>query len=250
MLAKLLFLLLPLLIPALGQDCCTPHPARVAHHDRGNAAPPENPGEKHFPDLPVIAFPADTSMSDLMVLVISGDGGWNVWEESLQKEFYKKGFPVAGLDALKYFWKEKNPEQVTSDLTRVLAYYMKTWKKQHFILAGYSFGANVVPFVATRLQEPWKSMLKKVVMISPDPEADFEIHLLNMINIEMPDYKYQVTDEVRKIRGIKVQCMFGVSEDEGRRDQFHFPPVEYIEFPGKHHLKFNFQPIVEKILQK
>ena len=162
----------------------------------------------------------------------------------------KKGVPVVGLDALKYFWHEKTPEQVTSDLSIVLNYYLKTWKKQRFILLGYSFGANIVPFIATRLQEPYKSMLVKVVMISPDPEADFEIHLVEMLNMDMAEYKYNVINEVKKIKSMKILCMFGDSEDQDRTKQFRFDPVKIIELPGKHHFRFNFPLIVERILEK
>lgn len=207
-------------------------------------------GSISFEDLPIIAFPVDSSTSDFMVLAISGDGGWNVWEESLRKEFIKKGVPVVGLDALKYFWKEKTPEQATSDLSRVLNYYLKNWKKQHFILLGYSFGANIIPFIATRLKEPYKSKLIKVVLISPDPQADFEIHLVDMLNMDLSEYKYNVTDEVKKIKSVKILCLFGTSEDPYRKKMFRFDPVQLVELPGKHHFKFNIPPIVEKILEK
>ena len=206
--------------------------------------------ERHFNDLPVVAFPVDQDTSDLMLLVVSGDGGWNVWEESLQKEFSRKNVPVAGLDALKYFWKEKSPEQTTADLERVLDYYLKAWKKKQVILLGYSFGANIVPFVATRLHEPYNHMLYKVVMISPDPQADFEIHLLDMMNMSMSEYKYNVIAEVKKIKYTKIVCMFGSGEEPDRKDKFRMPSVQYIELPGKHHLRFSFAPIVEKILEK
>ena len=207
-------------------------------------------GSGPFKDLPVIAFPVDSSASDYMVLAVSGDGGWNVWEESLRKEFMKKGIPIVGLDALKYFWKEKTPEQVTSDLSLVLNYYLKTWNKQYFMLLGYSFGANIIPFIATRLKEPYKSKLIKTVLISPDPGTDFEIHLLEMLNMDMSEYKYNVTEEVKKIKNARIICMFGASEDEERKNVFRFPPVQFIELPGSHHFKFNFPPIVEKILEK
>jgi type IV secretory pathway VirJ component len=203
-----------------------------------------------FKGIPIITCPVDTSTCDFLVMVISGDGGWNVWEESLRKEFLKKGIPVVGLDALKYFWKQKTPEQTTSDLTLVLNYYLKAWKKQHFILMGYSFGANVVPFAATRFPEPYKSMLTKVVLISPDPGSDLEIHMLEMLNMDMSEYKYNVINEVKKIKNTKVLCMFGASEDGDRTNLFRFSPVQVVELPGKHHFKFNFPPIVDKILEK
>jgi type IV secretory pathway VirJ component len=208
------------------------------------------PADAPFKGLPVVAYPVDTSTCDFLVMVISGDGGWNVWEESLRKDFQKKGIPVAGLDALKYFWKQKTPEKTTSDLTLILGYYLKAWKKSHIILMGYSFGANIVPFAATRFPEPYKSMLTKVVLVSPDTGTDFEIHMLEMLNMDMSEYKYNVTEEVKKIRDVRIICLFGASEDEERKNVFRFAPVQFIELPGSHHFKFNLPPVVDKILEK
>lgn len=210
----------------------------------------QNTGRGPFKDLHIIAFPIDSSNSDFMVLAVSGDGGWNVWEESLRKEFNKKGIPVVGLDALKYFWQEKTPEQVTSDLSMVLNYYLKNWKKQYFILLGYSFGANIVPFIATRLKDPYKTKLIKIVMISPDPQADFEIHIVDMLNMDLAQYKYNVISEVKKIKSMEILCIFGASEDADRTKLFRFDPVQVVELSGKHHFRFNFPPIVERILEK
>jgi type IV secretory pathway VirJ component len=211
--------------------------------------PQASPGNP-LKDLPVKAFPVDSSTSDFMVLVISGDGGWNVWEESLRKEFNKRKIPVAGLDALKYFWKEKTPEQTTSDLSIILDYYLTVWKKQSVILIGYSFGANIVPFVLTRLKDPFKEKVVKAVLISPDPEADFEIHIIDMLNMDMAEYKYNVINELNKLKNTKILCLFGATEDDERISLFGSSPVRVVELPGNHHFRFNFPPIVDKILEK
>jgi type IV secretory pathway VirJ component len=251
MVKTLLLLLLPLfsLIPSYDLKK-NADGINVACREWDNADPQQKSLAKPFEDLPVVAFPVDTSKCDFLVLVVSGDGGWNAWEESLRKEFIKKGIPLIGLDALKYFWKEKTPEQVTSDLSKVLDYYLRIWKKQNFILLGYSFGANIVPFIATRLKEPDKSKLVKIVLISPDPQGDFEIHFLDMLNMDTGGYKYNVADEVKKIKNTKIICMFGASEDTDRKKMFRFDPVQMIDFPGKHHFRFNFPPIIAKILEK
>jgi type IV secretory pathway VirJ component len=251
MFKNLFILLLPLLalipvIPSAG----SPVSSKSVSGELKYPALQQSKGSRIFEGLPVVAFAVDSSATDFLVLVVSGDGGWNVWEESLRKEFNKRGVPVVGLDALKYFWKEKTPEQTTSDLSRVLNYYLKIWKKENFFLLGYSFGANIVPFIATRLKEPYKTSLLKTVLISPDPEADFEIHLLNMMNMEISEYKYNVADEVKKIKSSKILCLFGASEDADRKKMFRFDPVQFVELPGKHHFKFDFPPIVGKILEK
>jgi type IV secretory pathway VirJ component len=201
-------------------------------------------------NLPITSYALSNSTSDCFVLVVSGDGGWNIWEESLAKELVKRGVPVVGLDALKYFWSKKSPETVTADLTPVIRKYIKAWNKRSFILLGYSFGANVVPFIATRLQESERHQLSKVVLISPDPHGDFEIHVAGMFNLDWNDAPYDVAAEVKKIKDKQTLCLFGEGEDTDRTNTFRLPGVEVVTLPGKHHLRFEFKQIADLVLKQ
>jgi len=212
----------------------------------------EEPGDKAeyalIRDLPVIADPAEKTDTMPMVLMISGDGGWTGWDQSLAHEFNRKGYAVAGLDSQRYFWEEKDPETVTCDLANVLKYYAARWNKNSFILAGYSFGANVVPFIATRLKPPLREGLHKVVLMSPDASADFEIHIADMLDIGSDDGRYNVITEVRSLSQTPVLCIFGDSEDEPGKQLFRLPHVRVVDIPGSHHYRDNFPLIVETIL--
>ncbi|MCX6252120.1 MAG: alpha/beta fold hydrolase [Bacteroidetes bacterium] len=199
--------------------------------------------------LPVTVYPVNTGTTDYFVLVVSGDGGWNVWEELLSKELVKRGVPVAGLDARKYLWSRKKPEEVTTDVTGIIKYYLKAWNKKSFILLGYSFGADIVPFIASRLQEPEKGQLSKLVLISPDSRGDFEIHLAAMLNFNWNDAPYDVAGELKKIKDIKIRCIFGEGEEVSRISAFRLPGVEVATLPGKHHFRFDFKPVVDQILK-
>jgi type IV secretory pathway VirJ component len=202
---------------------------------------------KSIENLPLMIYPAEPDPSVPMALLISGDGGWTSWDQSLAEEMISRKIPVVALDAQKYFWSRKDPQGVTSDMENILAYYMTLWKKDQFYLIGYSFGADIVPFVATRLKQPWAGELKKLVMLSPDPKADFEIHIADMLQLESSEDVYDVVAEVRKLRNTDILCVFGESEDAAGKLPFGIPGVRISQLPGSHHYSGKFSDLTELI---
>ncbi len=199
--------------------------------------------------LPVTVCPAPQKEKEKMILMISGDGGWTSWDQSLAEELSILGYSVAGLDAQKYFWDKRYPETVTDDLQHILDYYRQLWKSDSIILAGYSFGANIIPFVINRLDPPYIERLERAVMLSPDPKADFEIHVADMIDIPDGRDTYDVVAELKKSGKVPVICIFGESEDPSDQAPFHLPHVKIRTIPGSHHYKDDFPLISETLLK-
>jgi len=42
-------------------------------------------------------------------------------------------------------------DRVVQDLTRILRHYLPAWNRQKVVLVGYSMGADVLPFLISRL---------------------------------------------------------------------------------------------------
>src|SRR5690606_31598304 len=97
------------------------------------------------------------------IFMISGDGGWTSFDQSLAESLAALGFHVAGLDAQKYFWNVKTPESSSANLVEAIMHYQKKFGEDNFVLTGYSFGASVVPFLANRLPENMKNHLNAVI---------------------------------------------------------------------------------------
>ena len=111
-------------------------------------------------ELPLTILPVTGDNGLPMVFFISGDGGWIKTDKAVSKLLNEHGMPVVGLNALKYFWKGKTPDGSAAEFSKIIAHYMQHWNRHSFILVGYSFGASVVPFIATRLNDQLKSSLK------------------------------------------------------------------------------------------
>ncbi|MBC7566309.1 MAG: virulence factor [Pedobacter sp.] len=181
------------------------------------------------------------------VFMISGDGGWTSFDQSLAEELAAKGLYVVGLDAQKYFWKAKTPAIAAGEVAEVILKYQKQFGKEQFVLAGYSFGASVVPFIATRLPVELKRNLKGLILLAPDDYADFEIHITDMLNLGLSKGKYNVIAELKKVVEIKPVCIFGKEEDEELRQSFVKSGITTVIIPGNHHFNKDYSGIAAMI---
>lgn len=200
-------------------------------------------------NLPITLVPTPMKGNHPLVFMISGDGGWTSFDQSLAQALAKKGLPVAGLDAQKYFWNAKTPESSAMEINNAILEAQEKVGKQQLILAGYSFGASIVPFIANRLSTTLKAKLEAVVLLSPTDVADFEIHLTDMLNIGRKKGKYDVIAEIKRIKEVKPICVFGREEPSDKKTLFTKNGLRVINIPGNHHYNENYNGIANMIEQ-
>lgn len=191
-------------------------------------------------DVSLALLPSSKNDTLPVALVISGDGGWTSFDQSFSEILADNGIPVVGLDAQKYFWNKKTPEETAKDVVKAIQYFLTTWNRKSFILVGYSFGACVVPFIAEKLPQQMKSELRGVFSLSPDEKGDFEIHISDMLNIGNSNEQYDVLLEIKKIKELHPVCIFGEEEDAVTRNRFAETGAKIFTLPGTHHYDNNF----------
>src|SRR5881628_1208854 len=113
--------------------------------------PPSTPPLPKVDNLPLIKVPAKAPGRDELAVLLTGDGGWAQTDKGLSEALTKGGIPVVGWNSLRYFLKRRDPDRSAKDLERILRHYLPLWHKERVILIGYSFGADVMPFLASRL---------------------------------------------------------------------------------------------------
>lgn len=202
------------------------------------------------PGLPLTIVPSARKNNLPMVMMISGDGGWTSFDQSLAEALAEKGLSVIGLDAQKYFWDTRTPEKTAADLSLAIAHYSEQFNKEKFVLAGYSFGASVVPFVADRLPAPLKAKLAAVLSLSPDVTADFEIHIMDMLSIGNSSEEYNVIGEMKKIKNVPVISYFGQGEGTDIAGKFSRAGLKVDIIPGDHHFGNDFSGIADAFLKR
>lgn len=164
-------------------------------------------------DLPLTFTCPDSSVSShALAVFISGDGGWKEFDQKICNGLAARGIPVAGLNALKYFMKARTPEGASWDLNRILNVCEQKWGKTEVILVGYSWGAEVMPFLFNRLNDACKKQVRDVILLSPGDQTAFEYHLSFLINRNGSDAR-AVKPELEKMYGCHTLFIYGSDED-------------------------------------
>ncbi|HEY9256557.1 MAG TPA: AcvB/VirJ family lysyl-phosphatidylglycerol hydrolase, partial [Chitinophaga sp.] len=95
-------------------------------------------------NLPVVIKAPAAGTTEPMIVYITGDGGMKKFSANVIESFHQKNYPVVALNALKYFWSKKTPQQAAKDVAALIKYYQSQWGSNHgILLIGYSLGADV-----------------------------------------------------------------------------------------------------------
>src|SRR5947207_9036049 len=114
--------------------------------------------------LPVSLYSsADTTKP--LIFYISGDGGFNKFSTSFMQTLNKQGYAVIGLNAKDYFWSKKKPQDAANAIEGTINESNKKWKKKNIVLIGYSFGADVAPFMLTHFSTSLAGKVNHLVLL-------------------------------------------------------------------------------------
>lgn len=203
-------------------------------------------------DLPLIEVPVTgkVKQQNVLTIFISGDGGWAGIDKEVAGLLVAKGYPVVGLDSLRYFWKKRTPDSVTQDIERIMQYYQKqsAWKYDKVMLVGYSQGANVLPFVLNRMHTSMKQQLASVVLLGLTETADFEFHVTNWMSASKESLP--ILPEITRLPDNLATCIYGADDDESICPLLtdKKSPLRLIKLPGDHHFDGNYNLLLQKIL--
>lgn len=197
-------------------------------------------------ELP-LQYTDNSDTSKPLIVYISGDGGMNSFTSSLINSLNQRGYAVLALNAKSYFWKKKEPQEFATAMSQSISTYLKNKKRSNFVILGYSFGADVTPFLATRLPSALHIKCKDVVMLSPATNTSFEIKVLDILGWGSSKGKNVVT-ELNKVT-LPVILFFGSDEKD-------FPVNEVtvkkqvVIMEGGHHYDNDVNDLAVKIVSK
>src|SRR3954471_2051077 len=104
-------------------------------------------------DLPLREFPAARPGpgDDVLVVFLTGDGGWAALDKEVVGALSAHGAAVIGINSRASLSKRKTPADVARDVARVMRHYVDAWHRSRVVVAGYSRGADLAPFAVSRL---------------------------------------------------------------------------------------------------
>jgi len=197
-------------------------------------------------NLPLIVYQPSNPMSVKMIVLLSGDGGWLGFNDTLAMAFAKRGYHVIGVNSRTYFWHQRNPDETSGDIIQLLREYSEEWHIKRIVLSGYSFGADVVPFIYNRLPDDLKVKVTKLQLLSPYLSTDFKVRFSDLFSTGDDNRAYKVKAEVEKIT-IPVYCFYGEKENPKPLADVAMKNF-FIKFlPGDHHYQHSYLQIVSSV---
>lgn len=211
----------------------------------------ENKGveRKEF-NLPIFLYPANNPAAKKLLIFLSGDGGWIKFEDDLSVKFAKNGFHTIGINSRDYFWKQKTPEQAERDIAQLLRKYALKYGTNQIYFCGYSFGADVVPFIYNRLPIRAKRHVMAIEMLSPYATTAFKVRFGDLTNLSADNNPYKVDIEIQKLN-IPIFCFYGNDETEKPLENLLHKNFSVGRLSGDHHYEeTEYDKIVSAFLKK
>ena len=198
------------------------------------------PADLH--DLPLIEVPAAPGGRTLAIF-LSGDGGWFEVDKGISTELVAHGIAVVGFNSRAYLAVRRTPDDASHDVARIIAHYTAAWRRDSVIIVGYSRGADIAPFIVTRLDPAIQSRISLVAMLGLAPFAGFKFHWADLLHGVRRKGDQLTLPEIARIHGIRLLCVYGVEERlSACRDA---PPslMRRIAVPGNHHFAGQYAAI-------
>ena len=206
---------------------------------------PTPQGSAEVADLPIEEVHASGS-GDEFALLLTGDGGWAGLDQELAARLAANGVPTVGLNSLKYFWRQRTPDETASDVARVLRHYFSAWNRRRVLLIGYSFGADVLPFVVNRLPPELRERIASVSLLGIDAHASFEVRVSDWIGSDKGGPP--TIPELSEVRHVPVLCIYGEGEEDSICPGMTRGPAVPEQIGKGHHFSGDYALLADRIL--
>jgi type IV secretory pathway VirJ component len=181
-------------------------------------------------------------------ILLSGDGGFADLFTKVADELAEHGVGVVGFNTRSWLSPKKTPDETAVAVARVMRAAMTRYHADSVIIVGYSRGADMVPFVVTRLPEPLRMAVGAIAMIGLGTRASFEYHFTDLFRDTQRAEDVPIGPELLKLRGVSMACLYGTDEKSSAcRDA---PPglLKTEARDGGHHLDGDYKAIGEWVL--
>lgn len=189
-----------------------------------------------------------TAQHHRLVVMLTGDGGWRRIDIRVTNRFRDAGLPVVGFLTPDYYRVRRTPEESACALERVIRFYKTSWKCDRVVIIGYSRGADILPFMLSRLPADVRASIDLVALLGLEPTIDFRYRPTWIPGQTRHEPQYPVLPEVQKLAGYRVLCFYGEKEKDSLCHSLDPQVVTVIREPGSHHFAGNYGGIADEIL--
>jgi type IV secretory pathway VirJ component len=197
----------------------------------------------------LIERPATTDSGSVLVLLMTGDGGWASADEGVARALLARGAAVIGLNMRAYLSHVRTPDELAADVACIAESYLGRWHRSWLMLLGYSRGADLAPFAASRLAPELRRRITTVTMVSAGPWAGFKFHLIDLVkDVHRPD-DLPVAPELDKLSDLRIVCISGKQDPGALCPGLTGGRVQVIMLDGGHRITGGYEVMAEWLVQ-
>ncbi|WP_295390551.1 AcvB/VirJ family lysyl-phosphatidylglycerol hydrolase [uncultured Thiodictyon sp.] len=208
----------------------------------------EGAADEDIAGLPLIEVRAPQEAPKTFAVMLSGDGGWAAIDRGVSAQLAAKGISTVGWDSLSYFWKPRTPTEAAEDLAQVVRHYLAAWHKERVILIGYSFGAEVLSFMANGLPADLRPRVQVAAFLGLGRTAMFEFHLGDWLNTERGAKARPVLPQMQALGWTRGLCVYGADEEESLCPDLAGLGIKVHKVAGDHHFDDDYPKVADLIL--
>jgi type IV secretory pathway VirJ component len=178
-----------------------------------------------------------------LFFILSGDGGFSNFSQDLSTSLNKLGNDVILLNSKSYFSDKRDVKTVADDLLYTILKSYPNGIKINFL--GYSFGADVLPFISSYLSPNLLAQINAIFLLAPSESTDFRVHYSDMLGLHIT----RGMDVVKAVNELNILKIYIISSAENlpvgykkiKRDKFY---IIYLE--GGHKFENSMPKLIEK----
>ncbi len=187
------------------------------------------------------------STRDAFAVLLTGDGGWTGLDQDVSAALAARGIPVVAQNSLKYYWHVRTPDEAARDLGKIVRYYGAKWARRDVLLIGYSFGADVLPFLYRRLPAQTRAQVRSLSLLGLSDFATFEFHLSDWIPGGTGG-GVPTVPEIEALGGVRVLCLYGTDETHTACPALHGVGIRVVKLAGGHHFDGDYAALARQIV--
>jgi type IV secretory pathway VirJ component len=201
--------------------------------------------------LPLTEMRASPDTSNVLVIFLTGDGGWASIDKQVTAEIRAHGVDVIGLNTRPYLGRKKTPAEIAFDLTRIARHYMTAWNRSRLAIVGYSRGADLMPFGVTGMPADLRDKTVLLAFLGLATRAGFEFHFADIMFNVKRDSDQPTLPTLAQLKGMKMLCIYGAEEDNSACRAA--PPgliTRTVQLPGGHHYDSDYKRVGDLVLEE
>jgi len=181
------------------------------------------------------------------IVFFTGDSGFDAgMAPKVMAALAARGVPVLAVNSLTAFATRHTPDEARGTVVAAIDRALALPGVTHVVLAGQSFGADMVQYAASEMPVALRPRITQVLLSVPGDTLLFKATPAGLLD-GAPDRP--ALPSAQAIGWAPLLCIYGADQDDSLCPQLRRPNVRTVALPGGHHLHNNAALLADTMWQ-